>query len=290
MVRPTLARGDGDGWKHCADGQRRWGRFGAAGLMLRAPDPTGHPLVLMQHRAHWTHFGGMWGLPGGARNSGESAAQAAVREAHEETGIDAEQVLVRGEHADFPGGDDWSYTTVFADAERPLDLEANMESAELRWIPEPEVSGLTLHPGFASTWPRLHTTIGTLVVDAANVVGSTPDGWWRDRAGANQRLLNRLTGFGPRTVQLPNGALRWVRECVVVLEGEGRDVTDVAGVDSVRADGDADSAIVELTTSIADAVVVTADRGLRRRLRDHVHAVGPATLREWLQGAFRRSH
>lgn len=31
-----------------------------------------------------------------------------------------------------------------------------------------------------------------LVVDAANVVGSRPDGWWRDRAGATGRLLAAL--------------------------------------------------------------------------------------------------
>ena len=31
-----------------------------------------------------------------------------------------------------------------------------------------------------------------LVVDAANVVGSRPDGWWKDRAGAARRLHERL--------------------------------------------------------------------------------------------------
>ena len=32
-----------------------------------------------------------------------------------------------------------------------------------------------------------------LVIDAANVVGSVPDGWWRDRRGATERLRDRLT-------------------------------------------------------------------------------------------------
>ena len=31
-----------------------------------------------------------------------------------------------------------------------------------------------------------------LVVDGANVVGATPDGWWKDRAGAARRLHERL--------------------------------------------------------------------------------------------------
>jgi len=34
-----------------------------------------------------------------------------------------------------------------------------------------------------------------LVIDAANVVGSVPDGWWRDRAGATTRLRDSLAGL-----------------------------------------------------------------------------------------------
>ena len=43
--------------------------------------------VLLQHRAEWSHFGGTWGIPGGARHEGESAVDAAVREAGEEAGV-----------------------------------------------------------------------------------------------------------------------------------------------------------------------------------------------------------
>jgi hypothetical protein len=57
VVHEPTVGGDGDGWAHCRDGQDRWGRFGAAGLLLRAPDAHGRPLVLMQHRAPWTHHG-----------------------------------------------------------------------------------------------------------------------------------------------------------------------------------------------------------------------------------------
>ena len=56
------------------DGQRFWGRFGAAGLLV-------HDLrrgILLQHRADWSHFGGTWGLPGGARHAGESAVEGAL--------------------------------------------------------------------------------------------------------------------------------------------------------------------------------------------------------------------
>ena len=75
--------------------QHYWGRHGAAGLLLRAPRPDGTPAVLLQHRAPWSHQGGTWGLPGGARDSHETAEQAAVREAHEEAGLPGEQLSVR---------------------------------------------------------------------------------------------------------------------------------------------------------------------------------------------------
>src|SRR5947209_18915297 len=74
-------RGDGDGWTRCARGHRHWGIFGAAGLQLWHEGS-----VLMQHRALWSHHGGTWGILGGARNSDETAALAAGREAQEEAG------------------------------------------------------------------------------------------------------------------------------------------------------------------------------------------------------------
>ena len=59
------------------------------------PAPDGTPAVLLQHRAVWSHQGGTWGLPGGARDSHESPEETAVREAHEEAGLLAEQLAVR---------------------------------------------------------------------------------------------------------------------------------------------------------------------------------------------------
>ena len=76
-------------------GVHYWGRFGAAGLLLRAPLPDGTPAVLLQHRAVWSHQGGTWALPGGARDSHESPEETAVREAQEEAGLVAEQLTVR---------------------------------------------------------------------------------------------------------------------------------------------------------------------------------------------------
>jgi 8-oxo-dGTP diphosphatase len=153
--------GDGDGWVISDSGAHYWGRYGAAGLLLRAPRPDGTPAVLLQHRAVWSHQGGTWGLPGGARDSHETAEETAVREAREEAGLLAERLSVRAMlvTAQFPGlgGTHWTYTTVVADAGELLHTVPNRESAELRWVGEDEVADLPLHPGFAASWERLRT-------------------------------------------------------------------------------------------------------------------------------------
>ncbi|MFE1595420.1 NUDIX domain-containing protein [Nocardia sp. NPDC058705] len=148
-------RGDGDGWYDSPDGIKHWGKFGAAGLLLRAPLPSGGSAVLLQHRAPWSHQGGTWALPGGARDSHESPEHAAVREAEEEAGITAADLRVRAERLTMTAASGWTYITVIADADKPLPTVANQESAELAWVPEDEVTDLPLHPGFATAWIEL---------------------------------------------------------------------------------------------------------------------------------------
>lgn len=141
--------GDGNGWVTTPDGTQLWGRFGAAGLFLVAGRGT-DAKVLLQHRAGWTAQGGTWGIPGGARDSHETPAQAAVRESVEECAIDPQRINVVEEvvTTDLP---EWSYTTVIALCEAPLAVTANEESEELRWVPLAEISGFALHPGFAAS-------------------------------------------------------------------------------------------------------------------------------------------
>ncbi|MGW0045191.1 NUDIX hydrolase [Rhodococcus sp. NPDC003348] len=288
-------RGDGDGWAKSGDGSRYWGRYGAAGLLLRAPMPGGGSAVLLQHRAAWSHQGGTWALPGGARDSHETTTHAAVREAEEEAGIDSAHLRVRAERVTArAAGGDWTYTTVIADAEFTLDTVPNGESTELRWVPEDQVTDLPLHPGFEASWPGLRAAPVRLLLDTANVVGSRPDGWWRDRAGATGRLLAGIAATLPRTIELPDGGFGWLPRVEAVLEGQAAAVAEAdVRVPVHVASGSGDDTLALLATGPGGATtltgvageltaVVTADRGLRDRLPETVLRFSPSTVLSWL--------
>ena len=111
----------------------------------------------------WSHLGDTWGLPGGARDSHESPEEAALREAHEEAGLPAEQLRVRFSvvtaEVRGPGGVHWTYTTVVADAAEQLPTVRNQESTALSWVGLDEVTALQLHPGFAASWKLLSSRL-----------------------------------------------------------------------------------------------------------------------------------
>lgn len=120
----------------------------------------------------------------------------------------------------------------------------------------------------------------TVVVDAANCVGSVPDGWWRDRRGATERLRDGLT---PESVR---DALRLgcIPRIVLVVEGRARGVQPTPSVEVVEAAGSGDDAIVDVAAELAACasavVVVTADRELRRRVTQlGADTAGPRTVR-----------
>ena len=125
-----------------------------------------------------------------------------------------------------------------------------------------------------------------LLVDVANVVGSRPDGWWRDRAGATSRLLQRLAALPGRRLPGPEGAPLACTGVVAVVEGRARGVPEPVGVRVVRAPGSGDDALVALAGEQAGtaALVVTADRGLRARLPSGMPVAGPGWLLAVLDG------
>ncbi|HEY1827566.1 MAG TPA: hypothetical protein VGF87_06065 [Acidimicrobiales bacterium] len=100
-----------------------------------------------------------------------------------------------------------------------------------------------------------------LLIDAANVVGSRPTGWWRDRAGAARAFVEQVrAALDAGELALP---------VVVVLEGKARDgveASDVGGVQVVHASGSGDDALVDVIAGASDQVtLVTADRELQQR-------------------------
>jgi hypothetical protein len=123
--------------------------------------------------------------------------------------------------------------------------------------------------------------VTVLLVDAANVVGARPDGWWRDRAGATTRLLTRLAALRGRSVPGPDGAVV-CDEVIAVVEGAAREVPAPEGVRVERATGSGDDALAacaaRLTAEGAALLVVTADRGLRARLPTGTSVAGPGWL------------
>jgi len=116
-----------------------------------------------------------------------------------------------------------------------------------------------------------------LLVDAANVLGSRPDGWWKDRAAATRQLLERIR--------------RWAEDdrhwrVIVVVEGRARGAADAdwgPSLQVIGASGSGDDAIVDLADDMARAdedaqiTVVTSDRGLHGRLST------PTVGARWLQ-------
>ncbi|MEP6852590.1 MAG: NUDIX domain-containing protein [bacterium] len=280
--------GDGDGWVGCVLGHRHWGRHGAAGLLLSAGDD-----ILLQHRSPLTHEGGTWALPGGARDSGEDVVQTALREAEEEAAIDPSSVRPIAVSVVNHGG--WSYATVLAEVAGRIDARAaNWESDDIAWWPRSQVDGLALHRGFAASWPLLREPMPglTVVVDAANVVGARPDGWWRDRPAAADRLFEQLLGLARRGVS--GTAADRLPRIVLTVEGDvarrpPRARTTqwwerAVEVRAARGSGD-DAVVAEAGASAGDVVVISADRGLRARLPGHVVAHGPQWLLDRLSAA-----
>jgi hypothetical protein len=115
-----------------------------------------------------------------------------------------------------------------------------------------------------------------LVVDAANVIGSRPTGWWRDRAGAARKFVEQI--------RVAVAAGRIDRPVVVVLEGKSRLGVPAAladGISVIHAEGSGDDALVDVVAGASDEAVtlVTADRELRRRAQDvGAEVVGPSWL------------
>jgi predicted RNA-binding protein with PIN domain len=109
--------------------------------------------------------------------------------------------------------------------------------------------------------------MSTWLIDGMNVVGSTPDGWWRDRRGAMRRLAQSLARYASETGE----------QITVVFDGKPFDV-DAPPVEiafAPHADDEIER-IVGAAPEPAGITVVTSDRELAERVGAHGAAVFPS--------------
>jgi 8-oxo-dGTP diphosphatase len=159
-------RVSGDGFVLAADGKPRWGKFGAAGVLVRHLDPeTDNHWYFVARRSERTHLGGTWAIPGGALDEGEEPLTGALREFTEELGIGlgSGEYTVVDVHQDDHGG--WSYWTVIVEVTdrfpSPPESSLNWETADARWVTAEELHALELFEAFRATLQRL----GVLAAD-----------------------------------------------------------------------------------------------------------------------------
>ncbi|HEV7194208.1 MAG TPA: NUDIX domain-containing protein [Jatrophihabitantaceae bacterium] len=103
---------------------------------------------------------GLWSLPGGRCDQGESAAEACIREVAEETGLTVRVVRHVGSVTRPAPGDDTYAIDDFLCTVVAGDLRAGDDAADARWVTAAEISGLHLTSGLAQAlrawdlWPR----------------------------------------------------------------------------------------------------------------------------------------
>lgn len=139
-------------------------------------------------------------------------------------------------------------------------------------------SGVILAPSVPGE-AGLREPVWVLVIDAANVIGSRPTGWWRDRPGAARVFTAR--------VRASVTAGRLESPVTIVLEGQARAgaaEAEEAGVAVVHAPAGGDDTIAAVAEANRGVVVVTADRELAARVRAATaEVVGPGWLLDRLR-------
>lgn len=120
------------------------------------------------------------------------------------------------------------------------------------------------------------------IIDAMNVIGSRPDGWWKDRRGAIERLVQGLEGWAARSGE----------RVTVVLERPPSEPIPAEAIEVAWAPSPApNSADAEIVRRLPgwvaegdEVIVVTSDRDLADRARElGADVEGASTFRRRLE-------
>jgi 8-oxo-dGTP diphosphatase len=176
----------------CDHGHRHLGAYGAAGILIRAPRPSGELAYLLQQRSADADCPGKWSVFGGSLHEGETPLEGATREVNEEVGTNVPSFTAISPYADDHGG--WAYTTFLADAPATFwpafDGETPEESANWGWFTLEEMKNLKLHPGFKASLPKI-LAVGTEKTAVTDLVKVGPKGYihgWVKVDAANTSL------------------------------------------------------------------------------------------------------
>ena len=159
----TGEKDSGEGYYFAKSGKRYWGRYGAAGALLRRVKPTGAIEYLLAKRsANISAGGGQWAWPGGAHKDkahAQSPQLTAYEELKEEVGIYPAGIEPVATHTNFVEPD-WQYETMIVDVTDNSSLTDSLkisddENSELGWFTAEQILDLKekdmLHPAVASS-------------------------------------------------------------------------------------------------------------------------------------------
>ncbi|MEU1392252.1 MULTISPECIES: ADP-ribosyltransferase [unclassified Nonomuraea] len=190
----------GDGY--VSGGQ--WGKYGAAGVLIRGIDQHGEPRYLLMQQSEFVSNAGRWQLPGGALDSLESPVHGAAREISEELGVNQaylNELQLKGEHAVHVGDGGWTYTNLAADGPMFAPKLDTFEASGAKWFTLKELTSMAnddkLHPALAKALPDI---LGLYHQDA----GPPKDHYTApDTAGR----IKPPVDFGAHSGDLPSSAL-----------------------------------------------------------------------------------
>ncbi|MEU4698891.1 ADP-ribosyltransferase [Nonomuraea dietziae] len=182
-----------------------WGKYGAAGVLIRGIDEHGQPRYLLMQQSEYVSNAGKWQLPGGALDSLESPVHGAARELSEELGVNQNYLntlKLKGEHAVEVGDGGWKYTNLAAEGPMFAPKLDTFETSGAKWLTLKELSSMAnsgqLHPALAKALPDL---LALYHKDASADLAATPATPPKDHyTGSGARRLKPPVDFGARAV------------------------------------------------------------------------------------------